>query len=649
MAALSEIFANRELTSEQRKRRRRIAALSAGLGAGGGGSVPIPPARNLFWVGGAGNWSDPAHWSLTTGGAGGQAVPDVSSSVTFDGSSGGGTVVWDTNVSVTALTTGAHTGTINATGRTINAGSWSGTGSATRTVNLTNATVNVTGNWTWTTVTGLTLTVTGSTLNLSGNGNRTFNFGATTWGATNFSGTGNITGGNQNATFGSLSIVKGGNVIVGNWTVSGAFVATGPSQTSRLLIASSSAGTNRTLTLSGTRTVTNTDFGNITASGAALTGTSVGDAGGNSNITPTDAVTRYLVAAGGKSASDITAYSATSGGATGATMPLPQDTLIADANSFSGTGQTFTVDIPRLGIWDWSAVTNTPTLAFANTYTMHGDFSVPFGTGAVVCSGNFTGTIQVQTGTMDLNIALPAISAVGGQTVLDHGFVGSITVQSPGGTVNLQSHFLTEGVFTHNAGTLTTSNFDMQATHFASAGTATRVLTPGSSRLLSTSNSGTGQAIFSFTATGMTLTANTARLETFSGSSSVRIANLAGLSFGGWLDWYHDNLFNSAEVQINGGATFGVSFVVDASNVARQYTLQAGQTIAVNGFAVAGASGALLTFRSSTAASPATITDAAGTDTFNWCSIRDITASGGATFNATNSTNVSGNTGINFV
>lgn len=41
-----------------------------------------------FWIGGTGNWSDTSHWSLTSGGAGGTAVPTSSDSVTIDANSG---------------------------------------------------------------------------------------------------------------------------------------------------------------------------------------------------------------------------------------------------------------------------------------------------------------------------------------------------------------------------------------------------------------------------------------------------------------------------------------------------------------------------------------------------------------------------------
>ena len=40
--------------------------------------------RELFWVGGTGEWNDPAHWSLSTGGPGGECVPTAVDNVHFD-------------------------------------------------------------------------------------------------------------------------------------------------------------------------------------------------------------------------------------------------------------------------------------------------------------------------------------------------------------------------------------------------------------------------------------------------------------------------------------------------------------------------------------------------------------------------------------
>ena len=41
-------------------------------------------AEKLYWVGGSGNYNDPAHWSLISGGRGGAKTPGLSDDVTFD-------------------------------------------------------------------------------------------------------------------------------------------------------------------------------------------------------------------------------------------------------------------------------------------------------------------------------------------------------------------------------------------------------------------------------------------------------------------------------------------------------------------------------------------------------------------------------------
>ncbi len=43
-----------------------------------------PTSRDLFWVGGPGNWDDPNHWAITTGGAPGACVPTSLDNVHFD-------------------------------------------------------------------------------------------------------------------------------------------------------------------------------------------------------------------------------------------------------------------------------------------------------------------------------------------------------------------------------------------------------------------------------------------------------------------------------------------------------------------------------------------------------------------------------------
>ena len=68
-----------------------------------------------FWVGGTGTWdaADTTHWSATSGGGGSASVPGTSDAVTFDASSGGGTVTVNTTVAVQSITFGAMVGTLD--------------------------------------------------------------------------------------------------------------------------------------------------------------------------------------------------------------------------------------------------------------------------------------------------------------------------------------------------------------------------------------------------------------------------------------------------------------------------------------------------------------------------------------------------------
>lgn len=47
-----------------------------------------PQPRTLYWVGGNGNWSDPQHWSLTSGGTPGECMPTLEDDVFIDANAG---------------------------------------------------------------------------------------------------------------------------------------------------------------------------------------------------------------------------------------------------------------------------------------------------------------------------------------------------------------------------------------------------------------------------------------------------------------------------------------------------------------------------------------------------------------------------------
>jgi len=57
------------------------------LGNNTGWTIVPPAALDLYWVGGSGNWNDPAHWALISGGAGGACLPTSIDNVFFDANS----------------------------------------------------------------------------------------------------------------------------------------------------------------------------------------------------------------------------------------------------------------------------------------------------------------------------------------------------------------------------------------------------------------------------------------------------------------------------------------------------------------------------------------------------------------------------------
>ena len=60
---------------------------SIDLGNNIGWTITALGNRTLYWVGGSGNWGDPAHWSSSSGGTGGECVPTLRDDVIFDGNS----------------------------------------------------------------------------------------------------------------------------------------------------------------------------------------------------------------------------------------------------------------------------------------------------------------------------------------------------------------------------------------------------------------------------------------------------------------------------------------------------------------------------------------------------------------------------------
>lgn len=80
----------------------------------------VVTSNDRYWVGGTGDWSDTAHWSTASGGAGGASAPTYSSNVFIDNSSGfgsGGTITVDNNAEcLDFVSSTSHSYTIDDSG-----------------------------------------------------------------------------------------------------------------------------------------------------------------------------------------------------------------------------------------------------------------------------------------------------------------------------------------------------------------------------------------------------------------------------------------------------------------------------------------------------------------------------------------------------
>ncbi len=90
-----------------------VALNSTDVVSNTGWTFPANSVRRLYWVGGAGTWTDNVHWSLTSGGAGGECMPDLNDDVFFDANSG--FTAASKTVTIPTMDTFVHNFTINGT------------------------------------------------------------------------------------------------------------------------------------------------------------------------------------------------------------------------------------------------------------------------------------------------------------------------------------------------------------------------------------------------------------------------------------------------------------------------------------------------------------------------------------------------------
>jgi hypothetical protein len=349
----------------------------------------------------------------------------------------------------------------------------------------------------------------------------------------------NIYGNNvyNNFTLGALSAGTGLVTInvYGNQTINGTFTITGLSPTRRYFLRSNQPGATRTFNVAAVSALSDVDFMDIAVTGASApwSGTRLGNALGNSGITFSAGVNKYIAAGTISSSWTATIWTTTSGGTASVNdFPLAQDDVIID-NAGLNSGTTLTLAAFNVKSINTSSRTNGVTLNINNPTIMYGDFIL-----------NGTSTFTSGSGTMSFFARSAATLNTGGRNI------GGVTINSPGGTITLGGSLncgfgtinLEQGTFDTANNTVTCNSITTVSVSY----TPTRTYTFGSSTLNATTGVGS-----SGNSSGLTVTANTA--------SIVSTSSFVTLGFSGITASFGSALMSSSSVNPNfyGNTTYG--------------------------------------------------------------------------------------------
>lgn len=321
----------------------------------------------------------------------------------------------------------------------------------------------------------------------------------------------------------------------------------------------------------------------------------------------------WVGGAGNWDASTTTHWAATSGGASGASVPTSADTVTFDSLS-NATAYTVTITAGA----NCSDLTIGPPAAGAITFA---------GTTNLNVFGNLvTGSTTVRTYTGTLTFA----STTTGKTITSNGITwgGGVSFQGTGGGWQLQDAF-SSGIqtITLGAGALDTNGKTVTSGSFSNNGSGVRSLTLGAT----TWNCGGGGWLTG--GSNFTLTAGTSTLA------------VTGASFTGGAKTYNVVNITSGSIAIDSGNTFA-TFTYTGSAVKTNTLTFAGANTFTTQFSVTGNS-AINRVLVSSATYGTAVTLTAAAVTVDKADFRDITGAGAASWNMSAAAGFTGDCGNN--
>ncbi|MEK7263307.1 MAG: hypothetical protein AAB071_02210, partial [Bacteroidota bacterium] len=315
-------------------------------------------------------------------------------------------------------------------------------------------------------------------------------------------------------------------------------------------------------------------------------------------------------------------WALTSGGAGGEAVPTSSDDVFFDANSGAVNVKMGRSDVPT----DVNC-SNLNLTGFTGSLSEYGQFV------GINLYGNLT-----LTSTTNWNVfsTLTFKGTSGTQIITSAGksFVQNFSINSSS-TVQVADDLNVLG-FVLRKGTFDANDKNIQVRNFLTYSADIKVLNMGS---------GTWSSVYSYLSldfsitTGLTLNCETSTIK-FSGTDSTQ-----NFLIGGGQTFY--NIWNATNsggcLVIDGSNTFN-NFRADANSITK-FTDGTDQTVSF--VTLDGTAGNLITI-TGTSTAGWTISDSAGTNTVDYCTISYSNATGGATWNASNSTDGGNNTGWNF-
>jgi len=569
-------------------------------------------------------------------------------SVTFNGNGGNWKYLSDHTFSSSAILTLTF-GTLNTNDKTINGGQFSSSNSNARTLTMGSTVMNLTGVsgtfFACFTVTNLTVTPNNATINTNRSLSSAFPLvqagGPLNWDCTfHLIGGGTMSNGGGNPTFKNVIVSSIGNlgdnaedrfqINTAGFTVTKTIQLSGYSSSRRLRVFASGGGGTRTLTIPHSKALI-AEYVDFTAIIASLVTDlsdpvkGAGNLGSNGGIIFPTSMTCYWYSAttGTKYWSDTSNWYLGSGGTGGAArVPLPNDDVVFDANSFgaSNTIVTTNSDSSRMGRnIDWTGVTNNPTWNFvagaAGTTSISNYGSLTLDPNMnITLPSNGTYTFTFRTNGVGCDVFNIKCS---GKTLP---FSTINTSLNGSDMIMLQDAFLgsSNTALASSAGIFDSNNFNITARTFS--GGATVHMGSGIWELTGTGTVwGATGTIFCNTST-IKLSDTTTTSKTFAGNSRtfnnllISGAGIATYTFTG------SNIFN--DFQSN-------------KTVAHTLLFTAGTTTTVNTFTVNGSDGNMVTIGSVTAAQHTLAKAGGGSINSDYLNVSYSIGSPAATWNAT--------------